>query len=408
MRNRWRREIRSRDRNKISLCELLSKDCLDRKPRSGRPKALTDAEIDHLVLTVKSTFRTRQMWLVDIRREAGLGHVSDSTVWKALRSRGIKAYREMFKFILKSENKVVRLKYCMDRKEWGIEEWKNYGFTDEMSIEVGGLFGLNLVWQDKTEKWHDDCVGCMKKQGESVMCWGMIGWGWKGPFYVWEIETSEEREEAALAIALLEEGREAEEKRLNEEWKASEEWEDLRTEELAAFSAQRYAEKHNNPPKQRVPQTYRGKKFKLAKYKRGEGRGIDSWRYVKCVARPLLWPTCRERLSTNASFVLMEDNVPAHDSIFTNARREKEGIEKVDWPANSPDFNPIEHIWMLMKSRIQTRRGHERVTSLPQMKLILQEEWDRITIEDINKEVAKLPSIITKCINVYGGNNYHA
>ena len=171
----WRREIRSRDRNKISLCKLLSKDCLDRKPRSGRPKALTNAEIDHLVLTVKSNFRTRRMCLVNIRREARLGHVSDSTVWKALRSRGIKAYREMFKFILKSENKVVRLKYCMDRKEWGIEEWKNYGFTDEMSIEVGGLFGLNLVWRDKTEKWHKDCVGCMKKQGESVMCWGMIG-----------------------------------------------------------------------------------------------------------------------------------------------------------------------------------------------------------------------------------------
>ncbi|RPA99960.1 hypothetical protein L873DRAFT_1681773, partial [Choiromyces venosus 120613-1] len=96
-------------------------------------------------------------------------------------------------------------------------EWRNYGFTDEMSIEVGGLFGLNLVWQEKKETWHDDCIGCKKKLGESVMCWSMIVWGWKGPFYVWEIESSEEREEAALTIALLEEGREAEEKRLNEE-----------------------------------------------------------------------------------------------------------------------------------------------------------------------------------------------
>ena len=61
-----------------------------------------------------------------------------------------------------------------------------------------------------------------------------------------------------------------------------------------------------------------------------------------------------------------------------------------------------------MKSRIQTRRGHEQITSLPQMKLVLQEEWDKITIEEINKEVAKLPSIIAKCINVNGGNNYHA
>ncbi|RPB02492.1 hypothetical protein L873DRAFT_1841656 [Choiromyces venosus 120613-1] len=104
----------------------------------------------------------------------------------------------------------------------------------------------------------------------------------------------------------------------------------------------------------------------------------------------------------------MEDNAPTHDSIFTNARREEEGIEKVDWPANSPDFNPIEHIWMLMKSHIQTYRGHEHITSLPQMKLVLQGQWDKITIEDINKEVAKLPSIIAKCIIVQGGNNYYA
>ena len=57
----WRREMRSRDKDQISLCELLSKDCLDKKPRSGRPKALTDTEMDHLVLTVKRDFRTRRM-----------------------------------------------------------------------------------------------------------------------------------------------------------------------------------------------------------------------------------------------------------------------------------------------------------------------------------------------------------
>jgi len=63
---------------------------------------------------------------------------------------------------------------------------------------------------------------------------------------------------------------------------------------------------------------------------------------VKCVAQPLLWHTCHEQLGTNASFVPMEDNAPVHHSISTKARREEEGIEKVDWPANSPDFNPIE------------------------------------------------------------------
>ena len=93
--------------------------------------------------------------------------------------------------------------------------------------------------------------------------------------------------------------------------------------------------------------------------------------------------------------------MPQHMTSFSLMREEKKkGSKRVDWPANSPDFNPIEHIWTLMKSRIQTHHGHEQITSLPQMKLVLQEEWNKITIEEINKEVNKISSIIAKCINI--------
>lgn len=89
--------------------ELISKDFLDPDARSGRPKALTEEEKDRLIATVKRDFDTRRMKLVDLRREAELSHVSDSTVYKALREREIKAYREEFKFILSPENKTTRL-----------------------------------------------------------------------------------------------------------------------------------------------------------------------------------------------------------------------------------------------------------------------------------------------------------
>ena len=334
---------------------------------------MNENEIDHLIATVKRDFSTRQMTLTDIRREAGFSHVSNSTIWKALRSQGNKPYREELKFILKPENKLKRLAYCNERKNWGIEKWKNYGFTDEMSIEIGGMFGMNVVWRDKTEQWDDDCVGCMKKKGDTLMCWGMIGFSWKGPFYIQIPETAEEKEDAAQIIAQRESTRKADEDRLNEEWKSSAEWDRLRKTELAVYSAQRYAEKYDNAPKQQIPQSHRGKKFKLEKFKRGDGNGVDSWRYVKCVARPLLWPECRKQIGLNPSFELMEDNSPCHDSFYTNEEREKEGISKVDWPPNAPDLNQIEHIWTLMKSRIQTRRGQERVTSLQRMRTVLQE-----------------------------------
>jgi hypothetical protein len=60
----------------LSLQELIAADVLDPKRRLGRPQALSEAEKAHLVATVKRDFKTQRMRLVDIRREAGLAHVS--------------------------------------------------------------------------------------------------------------------------------------------------------------------------------------------------------------------------------------------------------------------------------------------------------------------------------------------
>jgi len=131
---------------------------------------------------------------------------------------------------------------------------------------------------------------------------------------------------------------------------------------------------------------------------------------VACMCRPILWPAYLERLLTNptSGLLLMEDNAPSHNSNFTNSEREKAGVKKVEWPPNSPDFNPIEHIWRIMKARILRQRGEEQVMNSGQMRIILKEEWDRITVEDINHEIAKLPSIVSKCILQDGSNKFQA
>lgn len=112
---------------------------------TGRPPKLTEADKDHLIEVVN--WETRHMSSVEIQQKAGLGHVATTTVLKALHERGIKAYREEYKFILKPENKTQRLLYCEARKNWQADkEWAKYGFTDEMTIEIGGNFGISRVW----------------------------------------------------------------------------------------------------------------------------------------------------------------------------------------------------------------------------------------------------------------------
>ena len=68
------------------------------------------------------------------------------------------------------------MEWCKEKEYWTLEEdWAKIAFTDEMSIEVGGSYGVNLIWREKNEKWHTDCIGQKKKK----MCnSNVLGYDW--------------------------------------------------------------------------------------------------------------------------------------------------------------------------------------------------------------------------------------
>ena len=43
-------------------------------------------------------------------------------------------------------------------------------------------------------------------------------------------------------------------------------------------------------------------------------------------------------------FILTDDNARPHRVPVTDAYLQRETIERMDWPARSPDLNPIEHV----------------------------------------------------------------
>jgi hypothetical protein len=62
-------------------------------------------------------------------------------------------------------------------------------------------------------------------------------------------------------------------------------------------------------------------------------------------------------------------------------------VVNIKHPAQSPDLNPIEGIWNIIKQRVRQRVFYTD----EEVKQALQEEWDKITLEEIRSRIADMP-----------------
>lgn len=53
-------------------------------------------------------------------------------------------------------------------------------------------------------------------------------------------------------------------------------------------------------------------------------------------------------------WTFMQDNAPCHKSKTTMRWFQEKGLKVMDWPPNSPDLNPIENMWGVLKQKLQS------------------------------------------------------
>ena len=73
----------------------------------------------------------------------------------------------------------------------------------------------------------------------------------------------------------------------------------------------------------------------------------------------------------------------------------------MDWPANSPDLNPIENLWKQLKDNIQSRRVFPR--NINELKSALKEEWENLDCSHFEAVVASMPQRINAVLEAGGG-----
>ena len=84
----------------------------------------------------------------------------------------------------------------------------------------------------------------------------------------------------------------------------------------------------------------------------------------------------------NPGLVLMQDNAPGHAAKDTQDELHSCGIVPIQWPPYSPDLNPIETIWNIMKDWIAEHYGSENHPTYDQLQVIVQEVWEQAFDED--------------------------
>ncbi len=96
-----------------------------------------------------------------------------------------------------------------------------------------------------------------------------------------------------------------------------------------------------------------------------------------------------DKLYGDADFIFQQDLAPAHTAKGTKSWLNDHGVTVLDWPANSPDLNPIENLWGIVKRKM--------------IEATIKATWASITPEQCHGLIASMPRRIDAVIHAKGG-----
>ncbi|GFY08249.1 transposable element Tcb2 transposase [Trichonephila clavipes] len=106
------------------------------------------------------------------------------------------------------------------------------------------------------------------------------------------------------------------------------------------------------------------------------------------------------RGAVGPDFIFMDDNAPCHRAVLIDDFLETENIQRMSWPVNSPDLNPIEYVWYILGRQIAAL-SHPP-SSVTELKRALQEAWNRLSPQLIHHLIASMVNPCAACLAVRG------
>ena len=99
--------------------------------------------------------------------------------------------------------------------------------------------------------------------------------------------------------------------------------------------------------------------------------------------------------------IFQQDNDPKQTSHIIRKWFADNNIQLLDWPAQSPDLNPIEHLWEHLKRQLAKYEGEPK--SIHELWTRVEAEWEKIPKEVCVDLIKSMPRRVAAVLKAKGG-----
>ena len=92
----------------------------------------------------------------------------------------------------------------------------------------------------------------------------------------------------------------------------------------------------------------------------------------------------------DGDFVYQQDNASIHVSRQTKAWFEEKEIDLLEWPARSPDLNPIENFWGVMARKVYV--GGRQFSTVEELEVQIRNVWREIQLNLFEALINSMPN----------------
>lgn len=99
-------------------------------------------------------------------------------------------------------------------------------------------------------------------------------------------------------------------------------------------------------------------------------------------------------------WTFQQDNAPIHKARVTGEWFQEHRLNVMEWPAKSPDLNPIENLWGILTRTVYA--GNKQYANKRELKDAILRAWANIPIEIIHKLIESMTKRVMECVAAEG------